>query len=116
VVLVVLCTLVAVGFVSTRAAAGANRALRLRDATAWYEARERHLAGGRTQLAIRALRPRDGDQSRVPRPIADAVAEMFAAFNAGMLTPQGDRSLVGTTPIDEFITEVIRGGPTGVAA
>ena len=38
--LVVLCTLVVVGFVLTRAAAGANRALRLRDATAWYEAGE----------------------------------------------------------------------------
>ena len=56
VVLVVLCTLVAVGFVFTRAAAGANRALRLRDATAWYEAGERYLAGGQTQSAIRALR------------------------------------------------------------
>lgn len=55
-------------------------------------------------------------EAGVPRPIADAVAEMFAAFNAGTLTPQGDRSLVGTTPIDEVITEVIRGGPTGVAA
>ena len=52
--LVVLCTLVAVGFVFTRAAAGANRALRLRDATAWYQAGERYLAGGRTELAITA--------------------------------------------------------------
>ncbi len=43
----------------------------------------------------------------VPRPIADAVAEMFAAFNAGLITPQGDRSLVGTTPIDEVITQVM---------
>jgi len=55
-VLVVLCTLVGVGFVFTRAVAGANRALRLHDATAWYEAGERYLSGGQTQLAIRALR------------------------------------------------------------
>jgi hypothetical protein len=41
---------------------------------------------------------------------------MFAAFNAGLITPQGDRSLVGTTPIDEVITQVMRGGPTGMAA
>lgn len=54
--LVILCTLAAVGFVVTRAAAGANRARRLRDAAAWYEAGERHLAEGRTELAITALR------------------------------------------------------------
>jgi tetratricopeptide (TPR) repeat protein len=56
VVLAVLCTLVVAGFVLTRAAAGANRALRLRDAAAWYEAGERHLAGGQAGSAIRALR------------------------------------------------------------
>jgi len=56
VVLVVLSTLVAVGFVLTRAAAGANRAHRLRDAAAWYDAGERYLAGGQTEPAIRALR------------------------------------------------------------
>lgn len=44
VVLVVLSTLVAVGFVLTRAADGANRAHRLRDAAAWYDAGERYLA------------------------------------------------------------------------
>jgi len=54
-------------------------------------------------------------EAGVPRPIANAVAEMFAAFNAGLITPQGDRSLVGTTPIDEVIAQVMRGGPTGVA-
>jgi tetratricopeptide (TPR) repeat protein len=56
VVLVVLSTLVAVGFVLTRAAAGANRAHRLRDAAAWYDAGERYLAGGQPEPAIRALR------------------------------------------------------------
>ena len=56
VVLVVLCVLVVVGFVLTRAAARANRALRLRDAVAWYDAGEHHLAAGQTESAIRALR------------------------------------------------------------
>lgn len=56
VVLVVLCTLVAVGFVLTRAAATANRALRLRDAAAWYETGVRELAAGETDSAIRSLR------------------------------------------------------------
>ena len=69
VVLVVLCALVAVGFVLTRAAAGANRAHRLRDAAAWYGAGEHHLVGGQTESAIKALRRRDRDQSRQPEPI-----------------------------------------------
>jgi tetratricopeptide (TPR) repeat protein len=56
VVLVVLCVLVVVGFVLTRAAARANRALRLRDAVAWYDAGEHHLAAGQTESAIKALR------------------------------------------------------------
>jgi tetratricopeptide (TPR) repeat protein len=56
VVLAALCVLVAIGFVLTRAAARANRALRLRDATAWYDAGEHHLAAGQSEPAIRALR------------------------------------------------------------
>jgi uncharacterized protein YbjT (DUF2867 family) len=51
----------------------------------------------------------------IPRPIADAIAEMFGAFNAGLITPQGDRSLVGTTPIDDVIARHVRRGPAGVA-
>jgi tetratricopeptide (TPR) repeat protein len=56
VVLVVLCALVALGFLLTRAAATGNRALRQRDAAAWYETGERDLARGQTDSAIRALR------------------------------------------------------------
>jgi tetratricopeptide (TPR) repeat protein len=56
VVLVVLCTLVVVGFVLTRAAAGANRARRLHDAAVWYDAGGRYLAGGQTKSAVQALR------------------------------------------------------------
>ncbi len=54
--LVVLCALVVVCFMLTRAAAAANRALRLRDAAAWYDAGEHHLAESETESAIRALR------------------------------------------------------------
>lgn len=56
VVLVVLCAVVAIGFVLTRAAAGANRALRLRDAAVWYDTGRRQLASGNTESAITALR------------------------------------------------------------
>ncbi len=56
VILVVLCVMVVVGFGLTRAAARANRALRLRDAVAWYDVGEDRLAGGQTELAIKALR------------------------------------------------------------
>ena len=52
----------------------------------------------------------------VPRPIADGIAEMFGAFNAGLITPQGDRSLVGSTPINDLIMRCVRGGAADVAA
>jgi uncharacterized protein YbjT (DUF2867 family) len=52
----------------------------------------------------------------VPRPIADAIAEMFGAFNAGLIMPQGDRSLVGSIPIDDVIMRCVRGSSAGVAA
>ena len=54
--LVVLCAAVVVGLVLTRAAARANRTIRLRDASSWYNAGEHHLADGRTEAAIKALR------------------------------------------------------------
>lgn len=56
VALVVLCALVVMGFVLTRAAATANRALHGRDADAFYRAGEQHLQRGRTTDAIRAFR------------------------------------------------------------
>jgi tetratricopeptide (TPR) repeat protein len=56
VVLVVLCAAVVVGLVLTRAVARANRTVRLRDASSWYNAGENHLANGRTEGAIQALR------------------------------------------------------------
>ena len=53
-------------------------------------------------------------EAGIPRPIADAIAEMFGAFNAGLITPQGDRSAVGTTPIEDVVTQYVRGARTGV--
>jgi uncharacterized protein YbjT (DUF2867 family) len=50
----------------------------------------------------------------IPRPVADAVAEMFAAFNAGLITPQGDRRLSGATTIEETIRHYVPGGTLAV--
>lgn len=47
-------------------------------------------------------------QSGVPQQMAVAVAEMFAAFEAGRITPQSDRQLFGTTTIDEVIAGCLR--------
>lgn len=46
-------------------------------------------------------------EAGIPRPVADAVAEMFAAFNAGLITPQGDRRLIGATTIEETIKHYV---------
>jgi tetratricopeptide (TPR) repeat protein len=58
--LVVLFAVVAVGFVLTKAAADANRALRLRDAAAWYGVGERALSAGHADDAVVALRRATG--------------------------------------------------------
>ena len=44
----------------------------------------------------------------IPQQIAEAVAEMFAAFSAGLLVPRGDRSLNGSTTIDLVIADCLR--------
>jgi uncharacterized protein YbjT (DUF2867 family) len=53
-------------------------------------------------------------EAGIPRPIADAVAEMFAAFNAGLIKPQGDRCLVGATTIEETIQRYVPRGAVAV--
>jgi hypothetical protein len=53
-------------------------------------------------------------EAGIPRPIADAVAEMFAAFNAGLITPQGDRRLAGATTIEETIRHYVPSGTTAI--
>jgi uncharacterized protein YbjT (DUF2867 family) len=50
----------------------------------------------------------------IPRPVADAVAEMFSAFNAGLITPQGDRRLVGATTIEETMQYYVPREPMAV--
>jgi uncharacterized protein YbjT (DUF2867 family) len=44
----------------------------------------------------------------LPQQLAEAVAEMFAAFSAGLIVPQGDRREMGTTTIDEVIAVCLR--------
>jgi uncharacterized protein YbjT (DUF2867 family) len=39
----------------------------------------------------------------VPRPIAEALAEMFAAVNAGAIAPRGHRRRLGTTTLGETL-------------
>ena len=53
-------------------------------------------------------------EAGIPRPIADAVAEMFAAFNAGLINPQGDRRLIGATTIEETIKHYVHSGTLAV--
>jgi uncharacterized protein YbjT (DUF2867 family) len=55
-------------------------------------------------------------ETGIPRPIADAVAEMFAAFNAGSITPQGDRQIVGTTTIEQVIGQHVPSATTVVTS
>jgi hypothetical protein len=47
-------------------------------------------------------------QAGIPQQLAEAVAEMFAAFSAGSIVPKGDRRLMGTTTIDEVIARCVR--------
>jgi uncharacterized protein YbjT (DUF2867 family) len=47
-------------------------------------------------------------EAGVPRQLAEAVAEMFAAFAAGRLAPGGDRTEHGATPIDDVIAATLR--------
>ena len=86
VVLVVLCAAVVVGLVLTRAAARANRTVRLRDASSWYNAGEHHLADGRTEAAIKALR-RATAISRDNRTYRLALAAALAADSTGRCGP-----------------------------
>ena len=46
-------------------------------------------------------------QAGIPGDVAEAFAEMYAGFNAGLLTPKGDRAIQGTTPIDEVLPGLI---------
>lgn len=47
------------------------------------------------------------EQAGVPRDVAEAFAEMYAGFNAGLLVPKGDRAIQATTPIDEVLPALV---------
>jgi uncharacterized protein YbjT (DUF2867 family) len=55
-------------------------------------------------------------EAGTPRPIADAVAELFAALNSGLIAPRGDRQLIGTTMIEAVIARYVRGPGVGLPA
>jgi uncharacterized protein YbjT (DUF2867 family) len=46
-------------------------------------------------------------EAGVPLPMAEAIAEMFAAVNAGRIMPTGDRCLLGRTPIERTIAKYV---------
>jgi uncharacterized protein YbjT (DUF2867 family) len=46
-------------------------------------------------------------QAGVPGDVAEAFAEMYAGFNAGLLRPRGDRTIEVTTPIDEVLPALV---------
>ena len=73
------------------------------------EALGRVLSKDLTVVDIPAARQSDTlVEAGIPRSMADAVAEMFAAFNAGLITQEGDRSLVGATTIEETIQHYVQ--------
>lgn len=55
-------------------------------------------------------------QAGLPRAFAEAVAELHAAFAAGLIAPKGDRTLIGKTTIDEVLTQLISMEPQVSAA
>jgi uncharacterized protein YbjT (DUF2867 family) len=46
-------------------------------------------------------------QAGVPPKVAEAFAEMYAGFAAGLLVPKGDRTVQTTTPIDEILPQLV---------
>jgi uncharacterized protein YbjT (DUF2867 family) len=49
----------------------------------------------------------------VPAPIAEALAEMFGAFARGLIVPEGDRQVIGSTTVDEVITVCLKRASIG---
>jgi len=44
----------------------------------------------------------------VPKPFAEAFAEMYAAFATGKVGPKGDRLVQGSTKLDEVIATLVK--------
>lgn len=46
-------------------------------------------------------------QAGLPGDVAEAFAEMYAGFNAGLLVPKGDRTIQVATPLDEVLPALV---------
>ncbi len=46
-------------------------------------------------------------QAGLPGDVAEAFAEMYAGFSAGLIVPRGDRTIQATTPIDEVLPALV---------
>jgi uncharacterized protein YbjT (DUF2867 family) len=46
-------------------------------------------------------------QAGLPRSVAEAYAELYAALGSGRITPKGDRTVTGTTTIDEALPDLV---------
>jgi hypothetical protein len=55
-------------------------------------------------------------EAGLPRAFAEAVAELHAAFAAGLIAPNGDRTLTGRTTIDEVIPRLLSMEPRASAS
>jgi uncharacterized protein YbjT (DUF2867 family) len=52
----------------------------------------------------------------LPRPVAEAYAEMYRALGSGLITSKGDRTVTGTTAIDDILPDLLAGGQTQIAS
>jgi uncharacterized protein YbjT (DUF2867 family) len=51
-------------------------------------------------------------QTGLPRAMAEVYSEMHGAIGSGLITPKGDRTVTGSTTIDEVIAGLLAGGRT----
>jgi hypothetical protein len=54
-------------------------------------------------------------QAGLPRPVAEVYAEMNRAIGSGLITSKGDRTVTGTTAIDEILPDLLSTGQTQTA-
>ena len=50
-------------------------------------------------------------QEGLPRPLAEVYAELYAAIGSGVIKPNGDRLVTGTTTLDEVLRGLAAAGP-----
>jgi uncharacterized protein YbjT (DUF2867 family) len=54
-------------------------------------------------------------QAGLPRPVAEVYEEMYRALGSGLITSKGDRTVTGTTSIDDILPDLLAGGQTQAA-